>query len=288
MPLRPRIFERIDQRQRNLAFLQIAQHRLAQLLGGSREIQYVIHELERKSREMPVVGHGLLARIVQVPEDGAQPRASCKQTGRLPRRQLDSVIAPARIRGSPAPARVRAINYIIVDQRSAANQLHDRPEAHSAIPAIPRVARGQEQQRGPQALAASCQKVTGDLRHRLDRRAVLESELLLDFDQVLTNQVKDFLGRQKCDGAPPGPFLSCPTELTRPKNLRKFSAAALATSSVAKSLTFAMVRATSATYAGSFRFPRCGRGARNGESVSTSKRSSGICRATSRKFCAFG
>src|SRR6267143_787534 len=83
MPLRPRIFERIDQRQRDLAFLQIAQHRLAQLLGGSREIQYVIHELERKSREMPVVGHGLLARIVQVPEDGAQPRASCKQTGRL-------------------------------------------------------------------------------------------------------------------------------------------------------------------------------------------------------------
>ncbi len=77
------------------------------------------------------------------------------------------------------------------------NQLHDGPEAHSAIPAIPRVARGQEQQRGPQALAASRQKVTGDLRHRLDRRAVLESELLLDFDQVLTNQVKDFLGRQK-------------------------------------------------------------------------------------------
>jgi hypothetical protein len=25
----------------------------------------------------------------------------------------------------------------------------------------------------------------------------LESELLLDFDQVLANQVKDFLGRQK-------------------------------------------------------------------------------------------
>ena len=107
------------------------------------------------------------------------------------------MIAPAGIRGRTAPARVRAVNHIVVDQRGAVNELDDGPQPDGALPPIPRVTRGQEQQRGPQALAASRQQVTGDLRHRLDRRAVLESEFLLDFDQVLANQVKDLLGRQK-------------------------------------------------------------------------------------------
>ena len=61
-----------------------------------------------------------------------------------------------------------------------------------------------------------------------------------------------------------------------------------ATSGAGKSLTFPRVRATSATNAGSFLFPRFGGGARKGESVSMSNRSDGTSRATSLKFWALG
>ena len=84
-----------------------------------------------------------------------------------------------------------------MDQRGAVNQLNHGAQPDSAISTISRVTRGQQQQRGPQAFAASSQQVTGNLRDRLDGRAVLQRKLLLDFDQVLANQVKDFLGRQK-------------------------------------------------------------------------------------------
>jgi hypothetical protein len=58
---------------------------------------------------VPVVGHGLLARVVQVSEDRAQPRASREQARRLPRRQFDGVLlgqihAPEL--GQVAPARL--------------------------------------------------------------------------------------------------------------------------------------------------------------------------------------
>ena len=37
------VFHRVNQRQRNFAFFQVAQHWLAQLLGGRREIQKIIY-----------------------------------------------------------------------------------------------------------------------------------------------------------------------------------------------------------------------------------------------------
>ena len=42
------IFHGVDQRQRDFAFLQIAQHRLSELLAGSREIQQIINQLKRQ------------------------------------------------------------------------------------------------------------------------------------------------------------------------------------------------------------------------------------------------
>src|ERR1700738_934790 len=74
----------------------------------------------------------------------------------------------------------------------------------------------------------------------------------------------------------------------RPKKRRKFPAVANATSSGGEFLTLPMALATSPTYAGSLRFPRYGCGARNGESVSIKRFSSGKAFATSRRFCAFG
>ncbi len=73
-----------------------------------------------------------------------------------------------------------------------------------------------------------------------------------------------------------------------PKKRRKFAAVAAPTSSTAKSLTVASVRATSATFAGSLRFPRKGCGERYGESVSISSDESGKTLEISRKFCDFG
>ncbi len=52
-------------------------------------------------------------------------------------------------------------------------------------------------------------------------------------------------------------------------------------------LTSASARAVWATKAGSLRLPRCGTGARKGASVSTSMRSSGTARATSRSASEF-
>ena len=107
------------------------------------------------------------------------------------------MIAPAGIRGRPAPARVRPVNDIVVDQRRAVNELDHGSQSHGAASTVTRVTRRQEQQRGPQAFAPSRQQVTGNLRHRLNRRTALKRELLFDLDQVLANQVKDFLGGQK-------------------------------------------------------------------------------------------
>lgn len=59
------------------------------------------------------------------------------------------------------------------------------------------------------------------------------------------------------------------------------------TSSILDPRSAAKQRATSTTYAGSFRFPRNGTGVRKGQSVSISSLSSGTCAAIARKSSAF-
>ena len=55
-------------------------------------IKHVINELERKPRKVAVVGQGLLAGVVQIPQDRTQTRAPRKETSRLPRRELQGVL----------------------------------------------------------------------------------------------------------------------------------------------------------------------------------------------------
>src|SRR5439155_26441485 len=72
-----------------------------------------------------------------------------------------------------------------------------------------------------------------------------------------------------------------------PKARTAFTRVISAISSGATPRARASASPTSTTRAGSFGRPRCGSGVRNGESVSTSTRSSGVMRAASRRAPAF-
>ena len=108
-----------------------------------------------------------------------------------------SVVSPTRIcRGPPAP-RVGAVNHVIVNQRGAVDQFDDGAQPDRALSPVSRVSRRKQQQGRAQSLASAPQQVTRDFRHRLDRRIVLERKLLLDLDQVVANEIENFLRRQK-------------------------------------------------------------------------------------------
>lgn len=173
------------------------------------------------------------------------------------------MISPARIRGGPSAARVRAVDYIVMNQRGAVQKLDDGGETDSAaFGTLARVTRGKKQKRGPQALSSSAQKIAGDLRNRLEGGGGLSREFLLDRGEVVADEIENFPGRQKWDGFPPGllqislepeavnsPAPSVPDAdgFARRKKRRKFAAVAAAASSGGKFLTLASVRATSTT-----------------------------------------
>jgi hypothetical protein len=108
-----------------------------------------------------------------------------------------AVIAPAGIgRGTPA-AGIGAIDYVIVDQCGAVDQFYDGPQTDRASSPIARIPRRKKQQGRTQPLPPALQQITRDLRHRFDGRAILERKLLLDLDQVIANEIENFLRRQK-------------------------------------------------------------------------------------------
>src|ERR1700685_746062 len=212
------------------------------------------------------------------------------------------MISPARIRARPSPARLRPVDHVVMDQRRAVDHLDYRAHANRARPPVSGGARRQQQQCRPHPLAAAFAQVARDLRDRLDRRAILGGNLLLHESQIVAYKIENLFSRLDCESHGVIVSLCWPTWKNGPcypeclpvsrssslKNRRKFAAVPAATSSGAKSLTFPNARATSTTYAGSLRFPRRPCGGRKGESVSVSKFSSGISRATSRRCCIFG
>ena len=218
-------------------------------------------------------------------------------------REHAHVIAPARVRARTSAPRLRAVDHVVVNQRRAVDHLHHRAHADRARPAISGRARRQQQQRRPQPLAAAFAQIARDFGDRLDRRAILRRNFLLDERQIVAHQIENPFCDLYCEGHMNGfcsrLYLGRFASVVSPrslrllpvsslKNRRKFAAVVAATSSGAKFLTFANACATSTTNAGSLRFPRRPCGGRNGESVSVSNLSSGISRATSRKCCIFG
>jgi hypothetical protein len=77
------------------------------------------------------------------------------------------------------------------------DQFDDGTQSDRAASPVSRVPSRKKQQGWAQALASACKQVARDFRHRFDRRAVLERKLLLDLDQVIANEIENFLRRQK-------------------------------------------------------------------------------------------
>src|SRR5690348_2183413 len=190
------------------------------------------------------------------------------------------MIAPARIRRGPPAPRGRAVDDVVMNQRGAVQQLDHRCQTDRSLapPAGVRVAK--KQKRGTQPLPPAAEKIAGNFRNRLERNRALPRKFFLDKHEVVSHQIKNLFGCEQRDSLPPwdrrhlGDSAAADNDGSeRRKNRRKFPAVLAANSSAAKSLTLASVRATSATYAGSFRFPRNGLGARYGQSVSIDRKS---------------
>src|SRR5215831_13941952 len=86
------VFHRVDQRKRDFSLLQVAQHRLAELLCGGCEIKEIIHHLEGQSRITAVIGNGLFGLTAPAAKYGAQARATAEQACGLVSRQRQRVV----------------------------------------------------------------------------------------------------------------------------------------------------------------------------------------------------
>src|SRR5579885_245424 len=164
------------------------------------------------------------------------------------------MIAPARIRGRPPAPRVRAVDYVVVDQRGAVKQFHDGGKPDGSFAARSRITVREQQQRRPQPLSPAAQKIRCDFRDRLESGRALPRQFLLDEREIVPHQLKNLFRCQKRDGLPPGRhhFVGDSADaasLRRAirKKRRKFSAVLEAASSGVKFLTLATVFATSAT-----------------------------------------
>jgi hypothetical protein len=61
----------------------------------------------------------------------------------------------------------------------------------------------EQKQRRAQAFAAAAKKIAGDFADRLIRGSALARKLLLDENQIVTNQIENFFNCQKRDGTSP-------------------------------------------------------------------------------------
>jgi hypothetical protein len=69
-----------------------------------------------------------------------------------------------------------------------------------ALPIRAGIAVGQEQQGGSQSLPSSAKKIAGDFADRLEGCRALVGKLLFNQDQVIADEVEDFLDGQERDG----------------------------------------------------------------------------------------
>jgi len=81
------IFHRVNQRQRDFAFLQVAQHRFSKLLRRRRKIKKIIHELKCEARIPPILRERLLFFAFEAAQHGAESRATAEETCGLIRGQ---------------------------------------------------------------------------------------------------------------------------------------------------------------------------------------------------------
>src|SRR5262249_54816760 len=85
------VLHRVDQRQSDFAFLQVAENGLAQLLCGGGEIEQVVDELKRETSVTAVFGKSEFVGVFHSAENGAEARATAEETRSLVRRKLQRV-----------------------------------------------------------------------------------------------------------------------------------------------------------------------------------------------------
>jgi hypothetical protein len=107
------------------------------------------------------------------------------------------MIAPTRIRRGPSAARIRAVDYIVMNQRRAVNQFDYGAQVHRGSAVIARVSGGEQQKRGTQALASSADQITRHLGYRFAGEASLTREFLFHAREVVAHQIKNLFNREQ-------------------------------------------------------------------------------------------
>ena len=98
-------------------------------------------------------GHGHRLRVEEVAEEDGD------------------VVPPAAVHAAAAAAHRGLVDDVVVEQGRGVDELHDRGQEDGAVAAVAAQAAGQEQQRGPDALAAALADVAADLAHAGARRS---------------------------------------------------------------------------------------------------------------------
>ena len=86
------VFHRVDERERDLAFLEVAEDGLAELFAGGGKVKQVVHQLEGETGIPAIIGEGFFVFFVETTENAAEAGAPAKETGGLIGRKLEGVV----------------------------------------------------------------------------------------------------------------------------------------------------------------------------------------------------
>jgi hypothetical protein len=128
------------------------------------------------------------------------------------------VIAPAGIDGRSAPASIRFVNHVVVNECGGVDEFDNGSQANRRLPFETTQFRGKQHQGGTEPFAAASAQVLTDLGDGLNAGDTLLAKFLFDLLEVSTHQVEDFFGGQAIDGGqvlvPHRPFSSkLPTQV---------------------------------------------------------------------------
>jgi hypothetical protein len=121
-------------------------------------------------------------------------------------RQHAGVVAPLDVGGRAAAAGLRHIDHVVMHERGGVKHFDHGAQLDGGLSAAPREARGEQQQRGAQALAAAVLQMPADHGYGIDRGDRLDVDSLFNPLQILAHEIED-LGRRQ--------DLACPLSFHR-------------------------------------------------------------------------
>ena len=111
--------------------------------------------------------------------------------------QHGDVVAPPRVHGQPPAAEVRVVDDVVVDERRGVDELDDGGVEDRPIAGVTDEARGHQQDRRPDPLAAAGPDVLPDLRDQRHFRLDVARELLVDLLKVGADRLEDLRQGQR-------------------------------------------------------------------------------------------